>query len=190
MFPVDTFQKTLAKIEAILVRHEIRFHLTGGLTGTAYGEPRMTQDIDLVIDPDQTGRVVDHLVESLAESDFMFDEPALRQAVKKGGMFQLLDQREVLKLDMYPRELIEGELSRSEQLEIFEGTMLPVVCRVDAAASKLVWISKGSHKSRRDLRAIHRGANQTQQAEIANLAEKLGLGSLLTEVLAEPDEIA
>ena len=189
MFPVDTFQKTLAKIEAILVRLEIRFHLTGGLTGTAYGEPRMTQDIDLVIDPDQTCRVVDHLVESLAESDFMFDERALRQAVKDGGMFQLLDQSEVLKLDIYPRELIEGELSRSEQLEIFEGKMLPVVCRADAAASKLVWISKGSHKSRRDLRAIHRGANQTQQAEIAVLAEKFGLSGLLTEVLAEPDEL-
>ena len=34
-------------------------------------------------------------------------------------MFQLLDEREVLKLDVYPRELIEGELSRSETLEIF-----------------------------------------------------------------------
>jgi hypothetical protein len=190
MFPVDTFQKTLAKIEAILVRHEVRFHLTDGLTGTAYGEPRMTQDIDLVIDPDQTSRVVDDLVESLANSDFMFDQRTLRQAVKDGGMFQLLDQREVLKLDIYPRELIKGELDRSEQLEIFEGTMLPVVCRVDAAVSKLVWISKGSHKSRRDLRAIHRSSNQTQQAEIEILADEFALGDLLIEVLAEPDEIA
>ena len=67
--------------------------------------------------------------------------------------------------------------------------MLPVVCRVDAAASKLVWISKGSHKSRRDLRAIHRGANHVQQAEIASFAEKLGLDDLLAEVLTESDEI-
>jgi hypothetical protein len=190
MFPVDTFQQTLAKIVAIFRRHEIRFHLTGGLTGTAYGEPRMTQDIDLVIDPAQTSLVVDDLLQSLAESDFMFDEPSLREAVKDGGMFQLLDEREVLKLDIYPREMIEGELSRSELLEIFQGIMLPVVCRVDAAASKLVWISKGSHKSRRDLRAIHRRASEMQQTEIATLAEKLGLDRLLAEVLTEPDEIA
>ena len=189
MFPVDTFQQTLAKIVAIFTRHEIRFHLTGGLTSTAYGEPRMTQDIDLVIDPDQTCRVLDDFIKSLAVSDFMFDESSLREAVKNGGMFQLLDEREVLKLDIYPRELIAGELSRSEFLEIFEGTMLPVVCRVDAAASKLVWISKGSHKSRRDLRAIHRGANHVQQAEIASFAEKLGLDDLLAEVLTESDEI-
>lgn len=189
MFPVDTFHKTLAKIAAILTRHQIRFHLTGGLTGTAYGEPRMTQDIDLVIDPDQTSRVMDAFLQSLSESDFLFDQPSLRDAVQRGEMFQLLDQREVLKLDLYPRELIEGELSRSESMELFAGTMFPVVCRVDAAASKLVWISKGSHKSRRDLRAIYRTASPAEQAEVATHASQLGLADLLAEVLAEPDEI-
>jgi len=67
--------------------------------------------------------------------------------------------------------------------------MLPVVSRVDAAGSKLVWIGKGSHKSRRDRRAIHRNATPPQQTRIASLAEKLGLADLLAEVLAEPDEI-
>jgi hypothetical protein len=69
-------------------------------------------------------------------------------------MFQLLDDVESLKLDIYPRELIEGELQRSVQLEVFEDLILPVVSRADAAESKLIWISKGSHKSRRDLRRI------------------------------------
>jgi hypothetical protein len=190
MFPVDVFHKTLAKITAILARHGIRFHLTGGLTGTAYGEPRMTQDIDLVIDPDQTRREIEGVLGSLRESDFLFDEPSLRQAVENGGLFQLLDESEALKLDIYPRELIEGELSRSVSLELFEGVSLPVVCRADAAASKLIWISKGSHKNRRDLRAIHRQASPSQQVEIKCLANKLGLTELLLAVLAEPDEIA
>ncbi len=79
---------------------------------------------------------------------------------------------------MFPVEINPGHRS-----------MLPVVCRSDAAASKLVWISKGSHKSRRDLRAIHRNANKEQQAEIARLAKPLYLVVLLEEVLAEPDEI-
>ncbi len=94
MFPVDTFEKTVAKLNAILARHEIRFHLTGGLTATAYGEPRMTQDIDIVIDPDQTRRTVDAFLESLADSDFIYSESSLRQAVREGGMFQLLDRHE------------------------------------------------------------------------------------------------
>ena len=41
MFPVDAFRDTLAKFTDILERHAIRFHLTGGLTGAAYGEPRI-----------------------------------------------------------------------------------------------------------------------------------------------------
>ena len=32
MFPVEIFQETLLRIVTILTRHEIRFHLTGGLT--------------------------------------------------------------------------------------------------------------------------------------------------------------
>ena len=47
-----------------------------------------TQDIDLVVDPDQTSRVVDDFLKSLAESDFMFDESSVREAVKDGGIFQ------------------------------------------------------------------------------------------------------
>ncbi len=69
MFSVDVFQKTLAKIVTIFSRLGIRFHLTGGLNATAYGEPRMTQDIDLVIDPVQSRHLVDELAASLAEPD-------------------------------------------------------------------------------------------------------------------------
>ena len=189
MFPVEIFQVTLAKLTSILKRHQIRFHLTGGVTGTAYGEPRMTQDIDLVIDPKQSKQSIDGLVQSLAASDFMFDELTTRDAVDQGGMFQLLDTNESLKLDIYPRELIPGELDRSVSLEVFEGEFLPVVSRVDAAASKLVWISKGSHKSRRDLRAIFRGAIHKEQVEIQHTSRQLGLGELLQQVLGEEDEI-
>ncbi len=149
----------------------------------------MTQDVDVVIDPAQAKAKLDALVQSFQESDFMFNEESMRRAVAIGDLFQLLDELEALKLDIYPREMIPGELDRSEQLEIFEGLFLPVVSRVDAAASKLVWISKGSHKSRRDLRAIFRNANDAQQDQIRKTVARLSLTELLTEVLNESEEI-
>ncbi|MEX1026760.1 MAG: hypothetical protein WD049_01955 [Candidatus Paceibacterota bacterium] len=152
MFPVEIFQQTLSKLTTILQHHAIRFHLTGGLTGTVYGEPRMTQDIDVVVDPVQMTLVGESLLNSLEGSVFLFNPDVVRSAIRDGGMFQLLDQAEALKLDVYVREMIPGELSRSERVEVFEGQWLPVVSRVDAAISKLIWIGKGSHKSRRDLR--------------------------------------
>ncbi|MEO8495674.1 MAG: nucleotidyl transferase AbiEii/AbiGii toxin family protein [Planctomycetota bacterium] len=190
MFPVEAFRNTLGKAVAVFERHAIRFHLTGGLTSVIYGEPRMTQDIDIVIDNHAIDACLESFISSLNESDFIFDVNAIRHAVKQRGMFQLFDNMEALKLDIYPRELIAGELNRSQVIEVFDGMQLPVASRADAAASKLVWISKGSHKSRRDLRQIYYRARLDKDRElIRELAVQLGLVALLDEVLGEPDEI-
>ena len=188
MFPIDAFQNTLSKAVRIFESLSIRYHLTGGITAIAYGEPRMTQDIDIVIDNGAIAERLEQFLQSLSQSDFMFDEGSIRTAVSKGQMFQLLDMRESLKLDVYPRELIPGEIGRSVMIEVFEGMRLPVASRIDAAASKLVWISKGSHKSRRDLRQIVRTSSQVERQAVFDLSVELGLSELLQEVLAEPDE--
>lgn len=189
MFPIDAFRETLEKAVAILREHSIRFHLTGGITSVVYGEPRMTQDIDLVVDNQAMAKSLPLLLTSLEASDFLHEPDAIRTAVSEQSMFQLLDRVESLKLDIYPRELIPGELDRSVLLEVFAGESLPVASRADSAAAKLVWISKGSHKSRRDLRHIHRTAATADQELIQDLADQLGLRALLDEVLSEPDEI-
>lgn len=190
MFPVEAFQSTLGKAVEIFRKHGIRFHLTGGLTSVLYGEPRMTQDIDIVVDNRALTDQFDSFLEMLGKSDFLFDATSFRKAVEQKGMFQLFDNVEALKLDIYPRELIAGELDRSCLVEVFAGVELPVVSRTDAAASKLVWISKGSHKSRRDLRQIYRTSSATDCQRIRELAQQLALEPLLNEVLNEPDEIA
>jgi hypothetical protein len=52
MFPVEAFQRTIEGFVSILMRLQIPFHLTGGAISSAYGEPRLTQDIDIVVSPD------------------------------------------------------------------------------------------------------------------------------------------
>ena len=139
MFPVDAFRSTLGKIMDILHRHNIRFHLTGGITSVAYGEPRMTQDVDMVIDNHAVVQQLESFLESLHSSDFVYDEETIRSAVSGSRMFQLLDSVEVMKLDMYPRELIPGELERSVQIEIFEGIAVPMASLPDTALAKLIY---------------------------------------------------
>ncbi len=117
----------------------------------------------------------------------MFEAQVVRDTVARGDLFQLFDNKEALKLDIYPRELIAGELDRSEMVEVFEGVQLPIVSRVDAAVSKLVWISNGSQKSRRDLRQICRTADEPDCEQIRQLAKQLDLESLLDEVLSESE---
>ena len=189
MFPIETFRTTLGKIIKILHKYKIRFHLTGGITSIAYGEPRMTQDVDIVVDNKAIMTQLDSFLDSLRASDFLFDEAAIRIAIDKRQMFQLLDSVEALKLDIYPRELIPGELERSNSLELFDGITVPIASLPDTAISKLIWISKGSHKNRRDLRHLLRVSTPGQRQAIEKLAIELGLGDLLSEVLSESDEI-
>jgi hypothetical protein len=189
MFPVEAFQNTLLKAVNIFRQLGAPFHITGGMTSVLYGEPRMTQDIDIVVDNQILAERIDTLIECLNDSGFLFDAASVRKALDQKDMFQLFDMVEALKLDIYPREMIPGELSRSCFVEIFPGVELPVVARVDAAASKLVWVSKGSHKSRRDLRQIFRNASLSDREQIYELAQKLSLRTLLDEVLNESDEI-
>ena len=189
MFPAEIFRFTLLRLIAILSGCGVRFHLTGGITSIAYGEPRMTQDIDIVVDNAALSRTLDVFMAAATRAGFMLDEAEVRRAVADRAMFQLFDMAEALKIDLYPREMIPGELDRSTRLEIFEGVLVPVVSRPDAAASKLAWASKGSHKSRRDLRQIVRLMPIAEREELARLAALLCLGELLAEILAEPDEI-
>ena len=189
MFPLETFHTTLLKIIEILNKHKIRFHLTGGITNIAYSEPRMTQDVDIVVDNQAIMTQLDSFLGSLRASDFLFDEAAIRIGIDRKHMFQLLDSVEVLKLDIYPRELIPGELERSNSIELFNGTAIPIASLPDTALSKLIWISKGSHKNRRDLRHLLRVSTPGQRQTIENLAIDLKLGDLLSEVLSESDEI-
>jgi hypothetical protein len=129
------------------------------------------------------------LIEAVSNSNFLYTEQVVRSGVLRGQMFQLLDTKESLKLDIYPRELIPGELRRSETVELFKGVYLPIVCRTDAALSKLIWVDKGSHRSRRDLRSIFRNCSPVQQESIRESARSMALDQLLETILTESDEI-
>lgn len=167
----------------------IRYHLTGGLTTIYYGEPRLTQDIDIVVDNQQISTNLVPFLNSLGSSDFIHNPVAVREAIASMGLFQLLDGIESLKLDIYPRELVPGELDRSVREFVFEGEELPIASRTDAAISKLIWISKGSHKSRRDFRKIYLSSDEGDRKTIEELATKLDLKNLADRVIAESDEI-
>lgn len=187
MQPVEIFRPALTKLVDVLRRIGIRFHLTGGITAVAYGEPRMTQDLDLVIDAQAATRHRDRLIASLIEAGFYLEESTARAAIDGKRMFQILDIEEALKLDLYLEGSIPGELDRSVTAEVLPGLSLPIAARSDAALSKLIWAGKGSHKSRSDLRRILERANPEETNTVRRQAAERNLLKLLEEILGEPD---
>lgn len=190
MYPIEIFQSTLTRLVEVLRRFGIRFHLTGGITAVAYGEPRLTQDLDLVIDCDMALRHRDEFLAALSEAGFHLEQQTAREAIGKKAMFQILDIDQALKLDLYPESSIPGELDRSVMAEVLPGVTLPIAGRSDAALSKLIWAAKGSHKSHRDLRQILQRANLEESARVRRMAAGMGLQELLDRILAEPEEPA
>lgn len=189
MFPIEAFRGTVERFIGILRSLEIRHHLTGGVVSVAWGEPRLTQDIDIVIDRVAANANIERLVSEIQSAGYFADEQGIRNAISSGKPFQLLDQVEVLKLDVYPRELVPGELSRSVLAEVFPGSSIALVSRPDAALSKLIWIKRGSHKSRHDLRQIVRRLSEEENVFLRTQALQLELTDLLDSVLAESDEL-
>jgi hypothetical protein len=189
MFSPEAFFPVLERVAQILDECGIRYHLTGGLVFVYYAEPRLTQDADLVVDPSQLAGQLDQFLESLERMGYLAHPGTIRDAVNRGRMFQILDAVEGLKIDLYPRELVPGAIDRSMLVDLTAGLQFPIASRADLIAAKLVWISKGSHKSRRDIKMLMRGATDEEARMAREFAARLDLTALLDEVLAEPDEI-
>ncbi len=187
MHEVEIFRPTLTRLVGVLNRVGVRFHLTGGVTAVAYGEPRMTQDLDLVIDSEAALKNREALLLELAAAGFHLEEQTVRAALAARTMFQILDIDQALKLDLYPESSIPGELARSVMAEVLPGLTLPIAARSDAALSKLIWASHGSHKSRRDCREILRHASSQELATVKSMAVERELFVLLEQILVETD---
>lgn len=189
MFSLNEFHRCLSCIAGFLRSCDVRFHLTGGAAAIAYGDPRTTQNLDLVVDRNKLNELKSDFVRHLQQNRFLFHEPTLLAAIEAGKLIQLIDVESTLKLNPYPRELVPGELSRASEIEIMPGLLLPVASRPDLVISKLIWISKGSHKSRRDVRQIMLRSSETDIGLTNALADQMQLRHLLDEVLAETDQI-
>jgi hypothetical protein len=189
MFPPELFQPLLKQLAAMFTARQVPFALTGGLISVFYGEPRYTQDIDLVVDPEAFQDQFEPLIGEFERLGYMVNRAVVRDALERGRAFQLLHERELLKVDIYPRELVPGELARAQSVEVFRGWTIPIISGADLLLSKLVWISKGSHKSRRDARKVMHRLSPAAREQAYAFAEERGLRQLLDEVLAEPDEI-
>jgi len=169
-----------------LEKARVPFHCTGGIVSSLYGEPRLTQDIDIVVrlaDASDLERLLLAL-----QPKFLIDEIAARQAWRSRRMFQALDQESFVKIDFHVGEDVPGELSRTAHIELLPGLTVPVVIRENAILSKLLWIRKGSHKSGQDVLGMLRRSGPVDWPYLRETAEKLGVGGLLCTLEEENRE--
>lgn len=135
----------------------LRYMLTGSFAMAFYATPRMTRDLDIVVELDHED--VDSVVAAFS-ADFYVDEDAARDAVTEARLFNLMHLGSGVKVDFIVRKddaYRRLELERRRRITI-AGIQCWVASREDLILSKLVWAKlANSELQRRDVRALWAG---------------------------------
>jgi hypothetical protein len=159
-----------------LDRAGIAYMLTGSMAMNFYAVPRMTRDIDIVVE--LSGADVDRVVRVFSP-DYYVSRAAVSEAVGGRRMFNLIHQQSVIKVDCIVRKdsrYRELEFQRRQRGTV-EGCDLWIVSKEDLILSKLYW-AKDS-RSEMQLGDVRRllatGCDATYLNEWAPVLEVAGL---------------
>jgi len=156
--------------------------LSGSLAMNYYAQPRMTRDIDLVIEIQAAD--VGRLAIELGE-DYYFDEETAQAAIVNESLFNILDQTSLVKIDCIVRKsnaYRREEFSRRRQVEL-GGFPIWIVSAEDLLLSKLYWLKDSrSEMQFKDIHNLISAGSLLDWAYLRYWADQLGILSLLEEV--------
>ncbi|BAP54703.1 hypothetical protein THII_0406 [Thioploca ingrica] len=121
----------------------IAYMVSGSIAINYYAQPRLTRDIDIVVE------LLLHQVDSIIKlfsADFYLDEEIIYSAILPPGLFNLIHLESLVKVDLIVRKTAtyrQVEFAR-RQLAKIEDMMVWIVSPEDLLLSKLVW-AKDSH---------------------------------------------
>lgn len=183
MISLQELHFILHDIESILGSLNIPHHFTGGIAASFYGEPRFTQDIDVVVALETDSTKLKELYQAL-QSSYDINEDAMHEAVKRRSIFQALHQELLIKVDFHVGELVPQAFRRSRLVEIAPDLAINLISREDAILAKLVWISRGSERSKRDVIMMLRSQMPLDQEYLSKCAKELKVENILLELHA------
>ncbi len=160
----------------------ILYMVTGSIAVNFYALPRMTRDIDLVVE--LADRDIDRIV-ALFQDDFHVDRDLVEYAVRGHTMFNMIQRALVMKVDMIVRKESEyrrEEFARKRRVSV-EGHEFYIVAPEDLILSKLDW-AKDSHSEVQlgDVRNLLQTVQGLDTRYLREWADRVGVGALLTEV--------
>jgi len=180
----------LRRFVAVLDRLEIRYLVAGSMATTIYGEPRFTNDIDVVVDlrPEQ----VDAFCLSFPATDFYCYREAVVDAIRQRSQFNIIHFESGIKIDVFipdESEFSRTQLGRGVQARLGSGFEVRFSAPEDVILKKLEYFKAGgSEKHIRDIAGVLKvQAERIDREYITDWATRLGLGDTWREVLGRVD---
>jgi hypothetical protein len=136
-----------------LERLQVPYLITGSMATIAYGEPRFTNDIDVVVV--LTSAQVPALCTAFPEPEFYCSPEAVAQAVRQRFQFNILHPESGLKVDVIvasDSEFDRSRLGRGVRLPVGEASTATFASPEDVIVKKLHYYQEGgSEKHLRDI---------------------------------------
>lgn len=170
-----------------LDRLGISYMVVGSLASGAYGEPRMTQDIDVVIDADE--QQIIGLCQAFSSDEFYVNQEAALAARRRGGQFNIIHSTSGNKIDL----LIAGidgwgrtEIARRERMQILPDLEGYCARPEDLILSKMAYYREGgSEKHLRDIAGMMKvSGEQVDRDYVSRWAAALGVSEIWQAILA------
>lgn len=160
----------------------IPYMVTGSIAVNFYAIPRMTRDIDLVVELSNSDA---ERVLRLFQPDFYVDDETVRRAVATQGMFNLIHDRFLIKVDVVVRKDTEYrrvEFSRRRTVSV-EGHSFSIVTPEDLILSKLAWARDSrSEVQLSDVRNLLTAIEKIDRDYLTTWADRLSVTDLYREV--------
>ncbi|MHA1370719.1 MAG: hypothetical protein ACTSRA_13545 [Promethearchaeota archaeon] len=146
-----------------LNRLGIRYMVTGAIASIIYGKPRLTHDLDLVIDMQPLD--IEKFTETFPLSDFYCPPPEIikiENSRPSGGHFNLIHHATGFKADIYP--MGDSKLHRwalNKRKEILAG-------------GETIWLAPVEYVILRKLEYFHEGGSEKHVKDIDGILELSG----------------
>jgi hypothetical protein len=185
----DPLRVALA-VSGLLDRLGIPYVITGSFASSVHGEPRSTDDIDVVADVRPAH--VSPLTAALA-AEWYVSEQAAREAVDAGTSFNAIHLPTGVKVDIFVVGRDPFDARRVATARLVRLGEPAAVLRVDSAEHillrKLEWFRRGGETSDRQWRdvlgVVRTQGDRLDRVELATWADRLGVADLLARALRE-----
>jgi len=179
----------LKKIIKAINNANIPYMISGSIASSFHGQPRATNDADIVIDPNPQQLLA--FIESLGPDCYVSKEAAL-QAFANNAMFNIIDIQSGFKADLVickKRPFSRQEFTRRMRAT-FPGIEVYVLSPEDSILSKLEW-SKDRHSEAQFNDALGVLTVQKARLDFAYLkkwAKELGIEASLDRLIKEAEK--
>ncbi len=175
----------LAVLQFVAVRLDrigVPYMVSGSTAMNYYAQPRMTRDIDIVVELAEDS--ADRFADAFAE-DFYCDRDAIRAAIRRGELFNLIHLERLVKVDFVVRKdtpYRREEFARRRPVTV-EGSFIWLVAAEDLLLSKLAWAKESrSAVQLDDARNLVASVPDLDQGYLRRWAADLTVTELLEEV--------